>query len=381
MKLRKSIFWLHLGSGCLAGAAIFFLALTGTILTYERQIIAWQESGYRVVPPVAAVRDLQPHKLISLAAAAEDRPPSALVLHADPRDPVEIDFGRNRLLYLNPYTGSILGCGAVRTRAFFRTVTSLHRWFGVPVRHQPLARAIQGSFALDLIVMILTGIILWWPPFWTASRLRNSLFFRRRLCGRARDWNRHLVLGIWSALPLGIIAVTGVILGFAWATSLLYRIADGAHPAPAYSHRAMESHNSYPTSFATAYLDPIISTAQQQAAGWRSLRVMLPGPSVRTIAIVVDFGNQARPDQLATLVFDRFSGRLMAMHTFSSCSLGKRIRLFVHRIHTGEAGGFAGQTISGLASLCCCGLILTGFLLAIRRLQREKVRRSFDKRT
>lgn len=373
MTLRRAIFWLHLGSGCLAGAVIFFLALTGSVLTYERQIVAWHERGYRSAPPSPTAMDIPVDQLLSTAASVERKWPSAIILHMDRRDPVEIDFGRTQQLFLNRYTGAVLGAGAVQTRAFFQTVTRLHRWFGASPEERSAARAIQGSFALDLLLMIITGLILWWPPVWTRPRLRVSLFFRLGLKGRARDFNRHLALGAWSSLPLTIITLTGIILGFGWATSLLYRLADNPPPVSFHSvnhlqnRKQPQAHLNAPEA---AQLNHAVAAAEQQAVGWHSLKLRLPQASARTLTITVDFGDGTRPDQKAKLVFDRASGRLIHMYTFSSYSRGRRLRLFVHMIHTGEIGGVVGQTISGLASLSCCGIVLTGFFLALRRLQR-----------
>jgi uncharacterized iron-regulated membrane protein len=58
-----------------------------------------------------------------------------------------------------------------------------------------------------------------------------------------------------------------------------------------------------------------------------------------------------RPDQKEKVVFDRASWTILQLKAFSSYNLGARLRLFVHMVHTGEAGGILGQTIIGLAVL------------------------------
>ena len=51
MKLRTLIFWPHLIAGVLAGAVILVMSVTGVVLTYERQIMAWSNSHLRSVRP------------------------------------------------------------------------------------------------------------------------------------------------------------------------------------------------------------------------------------------------------------------------------------------------------------------------------------------
>ena len=47
MKLRTLIFWPHLIAGITAGVVILVMSVTGVLLTYERQLIAWSDSQYR----------------------------------------------------------------------------------------------------------------------------------------------------------------------------------------------------------------------------------------------------------------------------------------------------------------------------------------------
>ena len=51
--LRTVLFWLHLSAGVVAGALIMVMSVTGVLLTYEKQIVAWSDRGYRAAPPSA----------------------------------------------------------------------------------------------------------------------------------------------------------------------------------------------------------------------------------------------------------------------------------------------------------------------------------------
>ena len=43
VKLRPFIFWPHLIAGVTAGAVVFTMSVTGVLLAYERQILAWAD--------------------------------------------------------------------------------------------------------------------------------------------------------------------------------------------------------------------------------------------------------------------------------------------------------------------------------------------------
>src|SRR5690606_14959611 len=38
---RKALFWIHLACGVVTGLVILMMSITGVVLTYERQMIAW----------------------------------------------------------------------------------------------------------------------------------------------------------------------------------------------------------------------------------------------------------------------------------------------------------------------------------------------------
>ena len=127
MQIRREVFWIHLASGCLTGGVILLLCVTGCILAYEKQIIAWQERDYHSTTPDAQASPLPLDRLVAIANATAGKRPSAAIVRADASAPFEIDFGREQRLFLNRYTGAVLGGGAIRTRAFFDAVTGLHR--------------------------------------------------------------------------------------------------------------------------------------------------------------------------------------------------------------------------------------------------------------
>ena len=89
-------------------------------------------------------------------------------------------------------------------------------------------RAVTGAANLAFLVLVVTGPILWWPR----RGSRPVAFFQRGLAGRARDFNWHNVLGIWSALPLLVVVTTATVFSYDWANALLFRMVGEAPPAP-----------------------------------------------------------------------------------------------------------------------------------------------------
>jgi len=343
--MRKTLFWTHLVAGVAAGAVILIMSLTGVILTCQSHVIAWQARGFRVTPPPGAAR--LPAETL-LAGVAGQRP-TALTVRSDPAAPVEVSLGRDRTLFLDPYTGAVRGASSAP--AFFHAVEDWHRWLGAGTSGRAAGRAVTGACNLLFLFLVISGIYLWWPA--------TILWFRGGLRGRARDFNWHNVIGFWCAVPLAAVTFTGVVISYPWASRLLYRMA-GERPPEMMRPRGPGGGRAQ----RLAGVNALWERAERQVPGWRSITLRLgPGPG----GLTIDEGS-GRPDRRSQLSANRWE-------PFSSYSLGRRLRIWFRFIHTGEAGGWPGQVAAGLASLGGVFLVWTGISLALRRLARARRRK------
>src|SRR5829696_8870682 len=173
-RLRKIIFWCHLPVGVVAGLVILNMCVTGVLLTYEKQITSWADTrGYRSAPPSPESRRLPVETLIANAAETRGATPTAVTLKSDPSAPAEVAFGREASsLFVNPYSGQVLGEGSQRVRSFFRGVTEWHRWLGAKGDNRNVARAITGACNLGFLFLVMSGFYLWWPRNWNLKALR-----------------------------------------------------------------------------------------------------------------------------------------------------------------------------------------------------------------
>ncbi|HEX2252530.1 MAG TPA: PepSY-associated TM helix domain-containing protein [Thermoanaerobaculia bacterium] len=386
LPLRQVVFWLHLTAGVVAGAVVLVMSVTGVLLAYEEQLVAWAERGAHAaaVPPGAERRTLA--TLVARAAATvPDAEPSAVLVEAESAAPVRVAFGRGRAVLVEPFTGRVLGEGAQDLRAALRTVTAWHRWLGQTDEGRDVGRAITGACNLAFLVLIVSGLYLWVPRRWNRRQVRNVAWFRGGLAAKARDFNWHNVLGLWSALPLLAVVASGVVISYPWAGDLVYRLV-GEEP-PAARGRGPErgrSGGGPPGGDAEAASDPAVrlaaldtafAAAVGHAGGWRTITVELPEGGAETVAVSVARGGRGRPDLRERLVVDPRTARVVDTETFADQSRGRRVRSWLRWIHTGEAGGVAGQTIAAVASAAAVVLVWTGIALAWRRLiPRRRIR-------
>ena len=110
---------------------------------------------------------------------------SGVMLRADPTATVMVNFGREQTVFVDPYTGAVLGEGAKTLRDFFRMVTDWHRWLGTEGESRDIGRAITGACNAAFVVMVVSGFYLWWPRRWTRQALKAVTGAQLQAAGQA----------------------------------------------------------------------------------------------------------------------------------------------------------------------------------------------------
>lgn len=372
--LRSTIFWIHLVCGVTTGIVVLMMSVTGVLLTYERQILAWAERVEYTAPAGAARLPLED----LVAAVKLSRPEftaATIVLRNEPDAPVVLGAGRSGSLFVDPYSGAVSEPGAQGLRRFFAATTGWHRWFNASGENRAIPRTITGASNLAFLFLILSGMYLWLPRVFKWALFKTRLLFHAEATsGKARDFNWHHVFGIWSAVPLAIVVATATVFSYPWANDLVYRAVGeeppragggppaGARPAPA---------GELPSGgAATMWLGYDALLARAAAHGeWRTLTLNLPADATAsTVRIGIDEGNGGQPQRRHTLTLDTATGDVVTYVPFSSQTTGQKARSWIRFLHTGEALGIVGQTIAGLVSLTSVLMVWTGLALAWRRL-------------
>ena len=364
---RTVLFWAHLIAGATAGVVILIMSVTGVALTYEKQMLEWADRRAWTAPSSADLIPLSPETL--LARVGEAQPgtaPIGVTLRADRTAPATVLLDGNKSLLVDPYTAAIIGEPPAALRSFFRTMTAWHRYIAMEGESRATGKSLTGYSNLLFLFIVLSGMYLWLPRVWTWIQFKNVMWFRRGLAAKARDFNWHNVVGIWSAVPLAIVIAGALPISFPWAGNLVYRIAGDTPPAAA-TAPARPAERA-----AAAYhrdgVDAAWTTAHSRVPEWRTMTTRLAASAKAPVVVSVDAGYGGQPQMRTTFTIDRASGELVKAEDFAALSAGRRARSWLRFAHTGEIYGLAGQTIAGLATAGGAFLVYTGLALAFRRL-------------
>lgn len=233
-------------------------------------------------------------------------------------------------------------------------------------------RGITGAGNLVFLVLLISGMYLWLPKVFNPASLRNRLTLRGSLRGRAREWNWHSVIGIWTAVPLLFIVITGIIISYPWASNLLFKMTGSQPPTRGWRGEV----RSHPEPNRDGFSSPLVQfrslndialIAKQQIPGWNSITIDLPDSRARIVNVSIDTSVGGQPEKASQLVINRQSGRIETVKRFSDNNLGSKLRAWARFTHTGEEFGLVGESIAMLACLGAVMLVWTGLSMAIRR--------------
>lgn len=393
--VRPVFFWIHLSIGLLAGVLILLMSITGVLLGFERQMIAWIDGAPRVAATGAAPLPLD--ALIERVGVARADVASTVVKR-DPTQPVTIRLRERGAapILVHPATGDVLtASGDGSGQRFFSAMRRWHRWVGAQggaLRAQMKVAA--GVANLIFLALVLSGLYLWWPRRWTLQRLRATTVPQWHRTGKARDFNWHNALGFWFAIPLALIVATAAFISFRWPgqyldlalgsaqerTAARAAIAEAraaratpAPPVPAASDAARPRAEEHapppnPVRMDDAPLAAYVNAAAAAHPAWAQLTITMPEATANVMRIAVAEGNTYRPDLRWTLDVDRASAAVATSSGYDDLSAARKIRAWVRFGHTGEVFGIPGQILATIASAVGVLLVWTGFALAWRRM-------------
>lgn len=213
ISLYRAIWRWHFFAGLLVIPFMISLAVTGGLYLFNDEIDDTL-FAYRNIVPVGQAA-LPPSAI--LANAVEAVPGSAAVAYrtpaaADRSARVTVGVGAGRMMvYVDPYTADILDMVAPSDE-FNRVVEDLHSLDFFGKRVEIIIEVVAG-FA---ILLVFTGIYLWWPRQQTGGVITVRGTPARRVFWR----DLHAVTGIASALLIVFLAFSGLLWSGYWGSTV-----------------------------------------------------------------------------------------------------------------------------------------------------------------
>lgn len=211
--LRRAIFQIHLWLGVILAVYSVAIGLSGAILVFHEEIEdALYAKQTQITPSprqitfdaiLARVQAERPGWRAVGMRDISSNDKAVMIIMSPISNPATTNL---RYVYVDSNTGRVL-LDRMRYASFLGWITHLHYYLLL----NRIGLTISGWMALGLLLLCISGIIVWWPGVkrWTAA-----LVLRRRSSWRRFNWDLHSVTGFWCCAALTAVSFTGVYFAF-----------------------------------------------------------------------------------------------------------------------------------------------------------------------
>ena len=362
--VRRLLFQLHIWTGLVTAIYALFIGLTGAALVFRADLQTWtypaffaQRDGAQLASPETVIASLERtfpgYRFSGFDYPSERRGTFLAYLAKD---------AELRTIFLDAASGDVIG--ELPRDGWIQQLQELHYTFLIG---QP-GYLSNGIGASCLLVMCLSGVVVWWPGL---SRVSQALVVHLDRGWRRVVWELHGAAAIWSLALLIVWAVSGIYFSFPVpfraATERLMTLTPYA---------SMQS--GAPVPQPPPAPNDLLRQAQALVPGAQLARFGMPSGLRGTYSVTLArerHGDGDSSDEV-TVYFDRFSGRELTTIEQSRQTAGDLFLVWLGRLHVGNFGGWPVKLVWFAAGLVFPLLAVSGTVIWWNRFVRPRLRSS-----
>lgn len=392
-KKKPSIFkkWtgkLHLWFGLSIGLIIFIVSITGTLFVFkdevenftrkdviyhnEQNIAQKQILPIRVLEKAVDAQLKEKYKIHWVNVPIDKKMSYQFYWYEHNTEAWNYfdEFPIYKVAYVNPYTGKVLRTYDEKN-GFFSIVKSIHWSF---LLKQDWGKYVVGIPVIIFVIMLISGIILWWPKNKSARKQRFSFKWKNIKNWKRKNYDLHNILGFYSSIFALIFSITGLFYAFFVVQAMIYFVFSGGNTVyPDFSHittkAPIEQRNE-------TTLDKVIHTVQAKYPNSFGFAIDLGHPHMDdhehpNFSVFVKHLSYSYHKN-SSLIFDENSGELLHTYNHEDKNFGEKTVAANYDIHVGSILGLPTKIIAFIVSLICASLPVTGFLIWWGRRKKTK---------
>lgn len=332
--LRKAMFQIHLWVGIGVGLYILLIGVTGAALVFRDEMEHGLSSHLAQQAPPPAV------DLLALADKVRAQYPDHLltsIRNPTPTEPNVKAFVRKQkssiALDVDPTSGTILAVKSSES-SFLRWLQLLH----FDLLSGRTGRIVNGVGALFLLLLCLTGFVIWWPGIKNWKRSLQVDFSKK---WKRVNWDLHSAAGFWTMAIISMWAITGAY--FAWPTEFrsivnwFSPVSLAKVPKPNLANKGK---------FPPPDVRRLLAHAQSLSPNARLLSITFPVDDKGHIRVFLARENPPSFETSDQHYFDPFTGKHLAVWRRGlNPTAGDRVMSWIGPLHFGT---FGGHGIAGL---------------------------------
>ncbi|MDP9957230.1 putative iron-regulated membrane protein [Epilithonimonas hungarica] len=368
---------LHLWFGLSIGLIVFIVALTGTMYVFKDEIQNQTRKGAIYVNPETITQTPLPIEVLKEKVSSvvnEKYPASSVEIPLDKNRSYEFlyyekdkqawnyfqEIKVNKLIYINQYTGQVLGVYDEKY-SLFPILKAIH-W-------SLLLKSDWGKYVVGIpvvlfIIMLITGIILWWPKNKKSRKGRLSFDWKNVRTWKRRNYDLHNILGFYASFVALLLSVSGIYFAYPWVKNTFNVTLSGSWEIP--KEKEVKSPDSLLRKSKVIF-DLAAWETKKLYPDASSFRIPLNGKNkkgkdLKNIPVTI-YGEDGKFAIRNQLIFDKYSGKLLANKPHQKLNNAEKYANANYDIHVGSYFGLFGKIIWFAVGLICTSLPVTGFLL------------------
>lgn len=391
--MRKLFKKIHIWLSLPFGLIITITCLSGALLVFEKELTELFYRERYTVREVDTTRLPLPVLIDKVASTLPDTVSiTGVSIPIDVHRPYTIQLSKPRRagVLIDPYTAEIKGRSD--RSPFFSVVFRLHRWLLDSMKPGQdgifWGRVIVGTSTLLFVIILLTGLLTWWPRKLKGLGKRFKISFRHGL--HRLFFDLHTVGGVYALIFLLAISLTGLTWSFEWYRNGFYKVfgvevKDAPHgkqgKAGKHEAKGRERH-SHGSTGKDLPAHTMIAKAPTTYLLWDQVYLAVASRSTkyREISISEDkaqgtlntLGNVFASD---TYIFDKETGEIKEVELYQDLKKDKTIRGWIYSVHIGAWGGLTTRILAFLAALFGASLPLTGYYLFFKRKFKKRTKK------
>ena len=359
----------HFYAGLICIPFIVLLAVTGACYLFKPQIEAALDARYNNLAFEGAPRPVS-EQIFNAMHALHGAELKQVELRKNPHDALRVtmnDDGELWRVYIHPQTLDVLKVQAEKQR-FMAIIKNIHG---------ELTLGRFGEIIVELaacwaIVMIATGLYLWWPRNTTGPA---GVLYPRLTMGKRIFWRDiHAVTGIWISFFAMFLLISGLPWTSVWGGAFRGIVA-ATKPATAKAEwtagraaeaKALKDEHAHHDQTALMSHNMGVNLTGIDALAPRVMALGLPAPvlikPVKDTTWQATSATQNLPARF-TVTYDAATGRETKRETFADKALVDRIVATGTSAHEGHLFGWVNQllgllTAIGLVTLCVSAVVM-----------------------
>lgn len=361
---RNWAFTLHRYLGLAMGFVLIIVGLTGSLLVFQKEfnnfLVAQQFGSISpqevplslelVVNTVKAEYDL----------SRKDLKLNKLYVPSEPDEPIMFAFttpnGKGIDVFVNPYTGGVMGERSDTTPILI--LYQLH----YALMAGDIGIAIVGITAFLLLVVSITGIILW--PGW--RKLIAGFKIKWNAHSKRVNFDIHKVVGMIAAIFLTLTAFTGFCWNFYdFAEPIIYAVTfTKQQPKPV----SVPQPSPFPLQ-----LTKQLKIGEAALPGGRIRSISFPSKPEDTLILGFKLPQENAERGQSNVYLDQYTGKILRVDNALKMPLGDRILNSFTPLHYGTFGGLSTRIFYVFVGFSPLILFITGFVMYQHRYRKKSV--------